>query len=87
MTVSQYLAFGLQILLKTLGMALPKSRVAWPAPEEFVEYNELIAQPHPLLEHGVGSLDGLVKPSVCSCPRQSFFPVSEGVRKHGVVGA
>ncbi|KAI6030451.1 hypothetical protein F5J12DRAFT_924877 [Pisolithus orientalis] len=47
-TVSQYITFGLSILLSTL-RNMPEGQIHWPKHDEFDELSQLVAQHHPRL--------------------------------------
>ncbi|KAJ7735880.1 hypothetical protein DFH07DRAFT_870725 [Mycena maculata] len=57
-TISQYITFGLKLLLQTLHQ-MPECSIRWPKNEEFSEYNQLIIACHPLLTCAFVSLDRL----------------------------
>lgn len=57
-TVSRYILFGLQILLRTL-RNMPDAAIKWPSGDDFIENESLILARHPLLEGAFGSVDGL----------------------------
>ncbi|KIJ92624.1 hypothetical protein K443DRAFT_13455 [Laccaria amethystina LaAM-08-1] len=65
-TVSQYITFGLQILLETL-RALPDAAIQWPMHDvEFQDDCDLIVARHPRLDGAFASIDGLNLPTQTS---------------------
>jgi hypothetical protein len=60
-SISRYLSFSLDILLKTL-RNMRDSRIQWPRGEEFEERNALVVERHPLLTGAFGVMDGLKLP-------------------------
>ena len=57
-TSSQYINFGLEILLKTL-LNIEEAGIHWPEGEEFEELTNLVLTRHPLLSGAFGTMDGL----------------------------
>jgi hypothetical protein len=57
-TVSQYITFGLKLLL-TILRTMPEAAIRWPVGEEFFIYNELIVICHPRLTGTFASINGL----------------------------
>jgi hypothetical protein len=60
-TVSRYITFSLEILIKTL-RKLKDAEVRWPQGDEFDELSDLTVVRHPLLHGAFGSIDGLNLP-------------------------
>ena len=65
-TTSQYIAFGLQILLKTLH-EMPDAAIHWPHKDlEFQDDSDLIFSHHPRLQGAFASINGLNLPTQTS---------------------
>ena len=57
-TCSQYIDFGLEILLKSL-LNISKVAICWPEGDHFEELTNLVLAWHPLLSGAFGTIDGL----------------------------
>ncbi|KIK75098.1 hypothetical protein PAXRUDRAFT_787466 [Paxillus rubicundulus Ve08.2h10] len=60
-TVSQYLIFGLDILLSTL-QTIPEAKIKWPGPDSFEMLSHFVLQHYSQLGRAFGSIDGLKLP-------------------------
>src|ERR1700683_3293523 len=57
-TCSEYINYGLEILLKSL-LNIEEAGIHWPEGEEFEELTNLVLAHHPLLSGAFGTMDGL----------------------------
>jgi hypothetical protein len=60
-TVTRYIQFSLQVLLRVL-RKMPAARIRWPQGDEFHELSDLITARHPRLTGAFGFVDGLNLP-------------------------